>query len=334
MAESALSMTIWNVLERVADSMGYTHRPGGDAWEVVKAIVESGYRQYLFPVIPAEKTPHKWSWLSPTATLALAADDYDYDLPEDFGGLVGTFTYAADVRERPIQIVGEGKIRELRAASDEDGDPWFVAVRPKAFTIATGQRWEAIFYPTPDQVRTMTYRYDVLLGDLWGLRASGTATISVAADDRLVLTDATATFTTTASAGNVIILDEATDTVSESMYFVKTVDTNTQITATAVTDQAGQADYYIYPHARYPAGGAQYCETFLAICMALAEKRRDDMAGVMSMEAERLLRAAVMYDRSHAPDYLGQNLDASDGPEFLPTHDFLKYQYGGVDLGP
>src|SRR3990167_8272096 len=54
----------------------------------VDRIVDMGLRRFYFPpVIPGEKKAHEWSFLYVTTTLATAANDYTYDLPDDFGGL-------------------------------------------------------------------------------------------------------------------------------------------------------------------------------------------------------------------------------------------------------
>jgi hypothetical protein len=107
---------------------------------------------------------HEWRFMRPTTTLATVADDYDYTLPDSFGYLIGDFTYAsADNRTQHIQIVGEGDIRRMRQGGTvPTGYPRYAAIRPMNTAATTGQRFEAIFFPTPNAIYTLSYQYQVL----------------------------------------------------------------------------------------------------------------------------------------------------------------------------
>lgn len=87
---------------------------------------------------------------------------YVYDLPDDWAGNVTEeFTYPSGVSiaYRPVRIVAESQIRVLRQSNTWSGQPELAAIRPKAGTGTTGQRWEVLFYPHPDQAYTLNYRY-------------------------------------------------------------------------------------------------------------------------------------------------------------------------------
>ena len=58
-----------------------------------------------------------------------------------------------------INIVDERQIRALQSANPHSGKPQYAAIRPVEFSAGTGQRWEAVFWPTPDDNYTLEYRY-------------------------------------------------------------------------------------------------------------------------------------------------------------------------------
>jgi hypothetical protein len=89
--------------------------------------------------------------------------DGNYDLPDDFGGIEGDMVYAEGANKPNVRIIGEGKIRSLRAGSTVRTDPQFAAIRPKKqTTTTTGQRFEIMFYPIPAVTKTLSYRMLVL----------------------------------------------------------------------------------------------------------------------------------------------------------------------------
>jgi hypothetical protein len=326
-----LALTYWDLVAEVGDFLGVTTSPTDADMLLVMRLIESGYRQYLFPpVLPNEKVAHKWSFMAPTTTLALTAADYDYDLPSTFGGLVGSFSYAADITSLQIQLVPEPMIRELRAASSQSGDPYMVAIRPKTYARETGTRYEAIFYPTPSTARTLTYRFAVLLEKLGKPRVSGSCTIGASS----TLTDASGSFTTNGViAGDKGIL-YTTASSTPGTYTVLTKDSATQLTLT--TDPgAGTGSYMVLPANIYPLGGTEFSELLLEACLQVAEQRRDDTAGIHSGRMAGMLTAAVTRDRDKAPDTVGYNGDNSDGAGF-DRHNLHEgsYKWNGTLLGP
>ena len=114
--------------------------------------------------------------LSAAPGTAFSDDDYDlehdgnYDLPDDFGGIEGRFTYAKDEATytfaRGVDVVGEGLIRAKRQFSITDNYPKIAAIRCKAATGVSGQRWEVLLWPVPDAVYNLSYRYTAIPGKL------------------------------------------------------------------------------------------------------------------------------------------------------------------------
>lgn len=166
--ESGLSLTYTDLLGDVGHYLGYGRDTG--AYSAAQtadcdAAVQSGYRQFLNPpLLQGRVRSHVWSFLSPLTTLSTASGTTTYNLPNDFGSLVGIFTVSSDKRVTQIRVVGEGEIRRLQQMADTQGFPELVAIIPKAFAPATGQRWEIEVWPDPDSVYTIQYRYNLLQG--------------------------------------------------------------------------------------------------------------------------------------------------------------------------
>lgn len=89
----------------------------------------------------------------------------DYDLPDDFGAMMGSMTFSdSDSYTYPsIRITSEYNIRLMRQGSTSSSSyPEFVATRAVATTGVTGQRYEAMFFPTPTAEYTLDYKYAIL----------------------------------------------------------------------------------------------------------------------------------------------------------------------------
>ena len=103
---------------------------------------------------------------SASTTYSLHQDDYD--LPDDFGNVLGVMTYAqADNALQPVEFVGEGRMRELRQRdynlSYSSNDPFYAAIRTKGrSSTVEGTRYEIMFWPDVTSDATLTYRYRVL----------------------------------------------------------------------------------------------------------------------------------------------------------------------------
>jgi hypothetical protein len=136
----------------------------------LNTVIARGLRQfYTPPVLPNEAAIHQWSFLRPIATLATVADQDTYDLPANFGALIGQMHFsAADDQWTPIQIVNVGRIEAMRTRDLSNGAPVCAAVTPKvpgAEEDAEGeadQRFSLIVQPAPDAIYTIRYRYQIV----------------------------------------------------------------------------------------------------------------------------------------------------------------------------
>lgn len=88
-----------------------------------------------------------------------------FTLPWDFGGMVGDGRFVYDNAENKlsgIDLTTDAKINLLRQSSVATGTPYCAAVIPISGAGTQGQRWAALFYPPPNDVMTLHYRYYVL----------------------------------------------------------------------------------------------------------------------------------------------------------------------------
>lgn len=60
-----------------------------------------------------------------------------------------------------IAIVDEASLRQLEQTAPKSDLPNYAAIRPKRSEGTGVQRWEVLFYPTPNDDRTLHYRYSV-----------------------------------------------------------------------------------------------------------------------------------------------------------------------------
>jgi hypothetical protein len=94
----------------------------------------------------------------------------DYDLPDDFGRLIGTLHFPPATYYASIVLVSVGKLMQMRTWSDFTGAPTHAAIRykPRLTTPEkqTGQRQEIMFFPTPDQNYELSYEYEAYNGPL------------------------------------------------------------------------------------------------------------------------------------------------------------------------
>jgi hypothetical protein len=167
MADPTLSLTFQQLCIRVAEYLGVADYSGGAAalpadahdLDLVKRLVNDGYRRFL--------GEREWTFLLVPLTLTfgtgtVSSDNSRYYLPDDFGGsLLTPFTYDANGPGVEILETSAEEIRRLQAGQGTTtGDPTVYAVRAiNTAATATGQRWEAVFWPAPSGTQTVYARY-------------------------------------------------------------------------------------------------------------------------------------------------------------------------------
>ena len=297
--------TYWEYIDEIADFAAVYKK--GDELAKVRRCIEDGYQMFLQPpALERESFTHRWSFLSPHATLSLVADQYEYDLPADFGSLTSDFTYAENTGLPPITTtISESEIRHRRETTDSNGDPTCCAIVTAPFAAVSGQRAKIWFWPTPSTARTLTYGFSVLVNRMAVAVASGTGdwdTTTTAYDS---VSDATATFDTDgAAASGYVIVSDTANNIADGIYRISSVESETKLKLDGTTDSAYSCAYEVFDQYIYALGGRMYSNVLLQCCRAIADQRFNDNLGAEYQLALKMLQDSVRDDRRNAPDFI------------------------------
>lgn len=140
----------------------------GDQSAELARDVQEAYRWILYPqTIPGERIPLTWSFMEKTATVTTTSGTYNYALAADFGSFVGHYMYwPADSGYDPPCRTNESAILNQRQYDSDSNRPRMFAIRWSEQVAGSNQRREVIFWPTPDDEYTLTYKHAVLPGPL------------------------------------------------------------------------------------------------------------------------------------------------------------------------
>jgi len=97
----------------------------------------------------------------PALTTFVLQYDNRYDLPDDFGNMIGGMSYPQGAGYRSLERISEAEIRSRESGVIDYSVPKAFAIRPQRSTGAGGQKWEAMFWPRPDAAYHLTYRYEI-----------------------------------------------------------------------------------------------------------------------------------------------------------------------------
>ncbi len=98
-------------------------------------------------------------------TFSMASGGH-FRLPDDFGYLLGRPTFASTEAYYPLDMIGEGQIRQLQQTNATSGKPLYGATQPQTTDGTVGQRWDLMVWPTPGSTFNLTYRYHVLVSTM------------------------------------------------------------------------------------------------------------------------------------------------------------------------
>lgn len=166
MAESTLSVQYSDLTREVARFMGWNRDSASwtsDQTTDFGDILKRGLLQFYYPPTDANEPRHEWSFLRVGGSLSLVAADYDYDLPDNFSGVIvdDSVTFSSGSTLSRLEKVDESTLRTMRASQPASGDPTSYCVRTKTHDPTVGLRYEMLMYPTPDRALTLEYRYVV-----------------------------------------------------------------------------------------------------------------------------------------------------------------------------
>lgn len=163
MSESGLGINFNNMADRITSHLGWGAFSTISSSDkvAVRDMVNRAYRMFLF------SSGHEWNFLRIPATITTTADDDEYDLPDNWGGFRSKLFYGENQLYPPLEEKTAKQILEMRASSLETGIPSYFASQSKALDAGvSGQRWEVLIYPTPDQAYTLSYFYIPFIDNL------------------------------------------------------------------------------------------------------------------------------------------------------------------------
>lgn len=163
---STLDLTRADLLRHLGRHAGWGREPS--AWAAnaqadAKDIIARAERTfYSPPVLPGDASAHRWSFLRPTGTVPIKADQGDYDLQEDFGGVVGPMTYSdagGTVWAMPVEQASDERIRQIRLSSGIlSSYPTLYAIVPMTTDGSSAQRFTLMLDRSQEGVLTFRYR--------------------------------------------------------------------------------------------------------------------------------------------------------------------------------
>ena len=119
-----------------------------------KKIVNDAYRKFV--------TVYDWSFLKPEWQMTTITNQWVYDLPEGFVGILTPIYYSLADSYSPIQQTSPEDILCRRSISDVDSYPERFAIRAGKYDPKFGQRFELLFHPIPDSSYTLNTRISIM----------------------------------------------------------------------------------------------------------------------------------------------------------------------------
>ena len=320
MSESTLTLSLPDLQAEVGYMLGYTRGPWSDANNVadIASVIRSGYRQFLIPPpLKPNMRPHEWSFMRPTTTLTTVAS-YSTGTITVVAGVVtlasGTFpSFGTAIGELTVTSTNTSYTVSTRDSGTQ------LTLTDTSVAVSAGASYTLGFpvYDLPDDwgsfIGPLTYRPGT--GDLYGpvevvgehhIRSKRQGSDSF---DRPQLA-AVKPKTFTASTGQRF---QISFWPTPDAAYVLTYRYNANPDAMTVTNL-------------YHVGGMRFSECLLESCLAVAERKMGDMAGIHHQAFMSLLAACVSFDANlMSPDFLGTNNDRSDWAGRSITHNDVNH---------
>lgn len=166
MADSTLSLDFPDLQLAVGEFLNYgpdVSRYTDAQKATVERHIKSGLRSFYFPAPLGKGAAHRWSFLRPTASLTTESGTWQYEMADEYRGLVGEITFVTtSTAYRPVRVTGAGVLRAKRAAEPgNSGVPRLAAVDPLPIDGQRGQRFQLLLFPCPDAAYALQYPYQV-----------------------------------------------------------------------------------------------------------------------------------------------------------------------------
>lgn len=300
----------WDSLRAdVAHYLGWTRdesKWSPDEEETLSAIIKSGLLRVYFPHGATPGVVHQWSWMRPAVTIDTVAP-YSTGTVKILNGTVtlsdGTF----------VTTLAWAAYGELTV----DGETYTVASYTNTTTIVLDDTSVTVADASAYSLARVVYELPSTFGGAFdgdlaykpgtNVLYSPVKIVSNSMIRRLRQNDAAASWPTHATIRPVTFVP-ATGQRREIEFYP---------TPNGAYELHGR--YKVVPTMidsvnKYPQGGVAMSEVYVESCLAIAEQRLIDHAGLHTERFAVLLQAAIANDAdAHAPHTLGYNSDNSDG---------------------
>lgn len=169
MSEPSLSITRTDIKRYLGRKMGASLTSsdwtGTEIDDNADDFIESGERNFYYHdmILPGESTVHLWSFLKQTFRQGIVSSQWQYDLPDDFGGFIGSelsFAPSGDV-PRSVQLTSPEELyRARQEALETFSYPILAAVETIPSENDRPQRLSLALWPTPTEARTLIGHYN------------------------------------------------------------------------------------------------------------------------------------------------------------------------------
>lgn len=136
--------------------------PSGDDLIRCKSLVDSGIRQFLYPIDARTGQPHEWEFLKFYWSFNTINGQWKYALPVDFSDLCSVLHFDSTDGVPPLKKRSAEQIIEMRTGGTNEGYPEYYAITPSRYDIEIGTLYELWLYPIPNQTYNLSgfYRAD------------------------------------------------------------------------------------------------------------------------------------------------------------------------------
>lgn len=330
MAESSLSLGWPELKSEVGQFLGYGRTvanwdPGGgsDQATLVEAIVQSGIRRVYFPrAVEGVEPGYEWSFLRPSSTLYLGADGAD--------GVVSsnTFTSATHSDWTTYGITAGTdtvNITAVGAGTTEIDDYAISVVSAGNITLVANDGTTLTFFVT-----RATANYDLpddfsrLIGRLHYQADDRYLSIQIVQEDAILEMRSTNDLTGPPQYAAVRSKSSDMSTGQRSEIILYPRPDAAQVLTYSYEAYSGQLSDS-YP---YPLGGMHLSELYVESCLAVAEQRVNEEAGLHTGLFGSLLADAVARDRKKGAKNFGRMGNKAEYDEAYPR--FRRGYVGGT----
>ncbi|GIW60065.1 MAG: hypothetical protein KatS3mg087_1131 [Patescibacteria group bacterium] len=125
-------------------------------------IIKSALRRIYWPTdTNLGVVDYQWSFLQATAVIGGVSGQDTYELPEDFGDVVGKVHFKNQQAYPPIDVISASDMLRLKSRFVVNGIPKNAAFLPNRTDGSYEQKWVMMVYPTPQADYEFWFRYNI-----------------------------------------------------------------------------------------------------------------------------------------------------------------------------